>query len=538
MGFVYKARDTLFNNRLVAVKEMRQTGLTPQEVVEAAEQFKQEAMLLASLKHPSLPSIYDHFAATGRWYLVMDFIEGETLADHLNKAPGKALPTSEVLDLGIQLSKVQGYLHTRPTPIIFRDLKPSNIMLTPEGNVYLIDFGIARFFKSGQTTDTYKYGSVGYAAPEQFGKAQTSPQSDIYSLGVILHQMLSGNDPSLSPLPPFQFAPLPSHGQPALTKLAALIKHMLDEDASKRPASMSEVKQTLEWIKNQQPPRFPPPHDPTKPVLPPPNKWKWRTLATVTALLFSIVAGMLLCNVHSSPTPGPDANATASAVAAHDATASVVAANNATATAAVWATAVVKNPDLYPPAGTLALVDPLSQPYEWTAHSDANWGGQCQFVNGMYYQIHQLPSNKFYPCVNDGPNGHDIYSNFAFEVNMTITQGDCGGLTIRDNGDTSNAYVFQVCQNGSYSFDKYVSNSNSTNLKQKNNSPAINQGTGQSNVIAVVANGSTLDLYVNGQKIDSTSDPSYSRGNIGLIAEAISNETTVTYQEAKVWTLS
>src|SRR6266496_1055535 len=198
-GAVYKAEDMRFVNRHVAVKEMRQSGLDPQEVAEAAQQFKREANLLAGLKHPSLPGISDHFSANGRWYLVMDFIEGETLAEHLNKAKGKLLPIPEVIDIGIQLSKVLGYLHRRSTPIIFRDLKPPNVMLTPDGNVYLIDFGIARFFKPGQANDTEAYGTAGYSSPEQYGKAQTTPQSDIYSLGATLHEMLSRNDPSSMP---------------------------------------------------------------------------------------------------------------------------------------------------------------------------------------------------------------------------------------------------------------------------------------------------------------------------------------------------
>ena len=258
MGAVYKAEDRQFGNRLVAVKEMSQTGLDPQEVAEATEQFKQEALLLAGLKHPSLPSIYDHFSENGHWYLVMDFIEGETLAKHLNKARGKVLPVPEILDIGIQLSKVLGYLHTRSTPIIFRDLKPSNVMLTPDGDVYLIDFGIARLFKPGQARDTVAYGSAGYSSPEQYGRAQTAPQSDIYSLGATLHEMLSGNDPSSTP---FRFAPLPSLGQPAMSELAALITRMTDTDPQRRPASMAVVKQKLEQIADQQrhPPVPPPP---------------------------------------------------------------------------------------------------------------------------------------------------------------------------------------------------------------------------------------------------------------------------------------
>jgi serine/threonine protein kinase len=149
MGAVYKASDTQLNGRLVAVKEMSQKGLDPQELAEAAKTFKREAYLLAGLPHhPNLPSIYAHFAEGGRWYLVMDFIPGETLEEYVAKAGGK-LPVEEVLDLGIQLAMVLSYLHSHQPPIIFRDLKPANVMRTPDGHLYLIDFGIARHFKAG-----------------------------------------------------------------------------------------------------------------------------------------------------------------------------------------------------------------------------------------------------------------------------------------------------------------------------------------------------------------------------------------------------
>lgn len=117
---------------------------------------------------------------------------------------------------------------------------------------------------------------------------------------------------------------------------------------------------------------------------------------------------------------------------------------------------------------------------------------------------------------------------------MMITQGDCGGLTIRDDNN-GNHYVFEVCQDGSYAFVKYTDGNGSTVVN--GNSSAINQGTGQTNVIAVVANGSNFDLYVNSQKIKSASNNTYSQGSIGLVAGSASNETTVTYQNARVWTI-
>jgi len=244
MGSVYQAEDTELGNRLVAIKEMSQKGLNQQEADEATNAFKREALLLAGLMHPNLPRIYDHFSEQGRWYLIMDFIEGQTLEDYLTQKGGM-LPLEEVLEYGTQLCNVLHYLHTRQPPIIFRDLKPDNVLRTSDGHLYLIDFGIARHFKPGQARDTIAFGSPGYAAPEQYGKAQTAPSADIYSLGVMLHQMITGEDPTLKP---FFFAPLYMRG-PA--RLQSLLNQMLDMDASKRPEDIALVKQKLQSIAQQ-----------------------------------------------------------------------------------------------------------------------------------------------------------------------------------------------------------------------------------------------------------------------------------------------
>ncbi len=238
---VYQAEDTQLGNRLVAVKEMSARGLTPEEVRGATESFHGEALLLARLSHPNLPRIYEQFEEAGRWYLVMDFIAGETLEDYLEREGG-SLPVKEALQLGLQLTSVLGYLHTRQPPIVFRDLKPSNVMRAPDGQVYLIDFGIARLFKPGQTKDTIAFGSPGYAAPEQYGKAQTTPRSDVFSLGALLHQMLTGIDPSDAP---FRFKPLT---MPRPAGLSVLIERMVALDVEQRPASMELVRDDLEWM--------------------------------------------------------------------------------------------------------------------------------------------------------------------------------------------------------------------------------------------------------------------------------------------------
>jgi eukaryotic-like serine/threonine-protein kinase len=238
---VYKAEDNQFGGRLVAIKAMGIEGLNANEVSEATAAFEREALMLANLVHPNLPAIYDYFYENQHWYLVMSFIEGTTLEEYLRSRGGR-LPVEKVLPIGIQLCTVLGYLHKRQTPIIFRDLKLTNVMRTPERQLYLIDFGVARLFKHGKARDTMALGSPGYAAPEQYGRAQTTPQADIYSLGATLYALLSGVDPSEAP---FSFAPLHI---PAYPDLNTLIMSMVQNNAQKRPSSMSVVKQELQRI--------------------------------------------------------------------------------------------------------------------------------------------------------------------------------------------------------------------------------------------------------------------------------------------------
>jgi len=249
-GAVYFCEDTVFNAAPRVVKEMsiQASGsqpLDPQELQEAIEAFKQEALLLASLAYPNLPRIYDHFEEQQRWYIVMDYIEGQTLETMLETAPAGKLELSLVLPIAKQLCTVLNYLHTRQPPIIFRDLKPANIMITEDEHVYLIDFGIARLFKVGQAKDTTALGTPGYAAPEQFGRAQSTAQTDIYSFGATLHHLLSGRDPSNDP---FQFPPLVLDQYAAGPDLAKLIQRMVAVQKDQRPSSIQEIKQTLQSL--------------------------------------------------------------------------------------------------------------------------------------------------------------------------------------------------------------------------------------------------------------------------------------------------
>ncbi|TYQ16020.1 UNVERIFIED_CONTAM: serine/threonine-protein kinase [Acetivibrio alkalicellulosi] len=163
-----------------------------------------EPNILKKLNHPALPRIFDIFEDEEKFYMIVDYIEGTTLSEEIKKF-GK-FPEEKVLEWAAQICEVLIYLHSfKPNPIIYRDMKPSNIMLTTEGRIKLIDFGIAREFKTSSDIDTVYIGTKGYAAPEQYGIGQTNERTDIYSLGITLYHFLTGIGPNE---PPYQIKPI------------------------------------------------------------------------------------------------------------------------------------------------------------------------------------------------------------------------------------------------------------------------------------------------------------------------------------------
>lgn len=198
-GAVYKATDGRFQGRrIVAIKEMSDEHLSPSDKVQALKDFRQEADLLVQLKHPNLPDVSDFFEERGKAYLVMEFIEGKTL-EKVQADVGHPLDEKLVMGWAAQLCDVLGFLHMQSQPIIFRDMKPSNVIVTKNGQVKLIDFGIARIFKSTSAKDTTSLGSRGYAPLEQYGRGQSDARSDIYALGATLYDLLTNSVPADAP---------------------------------------------------------------------------------------------------------------------------------------------------------------------------------------------------------------------------------------------------------------------------------------------------------------------------------------------------
>ena len=242
MGAVYMVEDARLGNKVWAVKELSTAALpTSEEKEEAIKSFQGEATLLASLNHPNLARVMDYFEDGGKHYLVMDFIDGQTL-DEMIAARSEPFPEGEVRDWAVQICDVLGYLHSQPQPIIFRDLKPGNIMIDQNGQVHLIDFGIARFFKPGKGKDTASFGTTGYAPPEQYGRGQTDARSDIYALGATIHQLVTLRDPGDEP---FKFPPAQKLNPTLSDEIDDLIAKAVAQEPEKRWASTEELAEAL-----------------------------------------------------------------------------------------------------------------------------------------------------------------------------------------------------------------------------------------------------------------------------------------------------
>jgi eukaryotic-like serine/threonine-protein kinase len=280
-------------------------------------------------------------------------------------------------------------------------------------------------------------------------------------------------------------------------------------------------------------------------VPPPPSQRRGnRTglIIGVVVLVLVIIVGGVLAVSHlgtqgsstsATPTVAP-AQAT-EATQAH-ATATAITAVTATAQAQASATAAViaANPNPYTPgSGNLALIDPLndnSKGYAWdaSAHTD----GTCAFSGGSYHSS-TSKTRFFYLCTAETTD----FSNLAFEVEMKVLQGDCGGMVFRADSNSGKMYFFEVCQDGTYLFSRYLDfTGNNVKDLAGGSSAAITTGLNQTNVIAVVAQGSTLSIYVNKQKIASASDSTFSHGQIGLFADSNSHPTEAAFNNVKVWT--
>ena len=241
MSTVYRGRDLRFTKvvRTVAIKEMFDVSTDPTNRQEKFKLFEREASMLATLNHGSIPKIYDFFAQFDRNYLVMEYIEGHNL-EVLLEERGNPMDERDVLEWAIQLCDVLAYLHSqKPHSVIFRDMKPSNVMLSEAGKLRLVDFGIAKVFMDDKKGTMI--GTEGYSPPEQY-KGIALPVGDVYALGATMHQLLTNSDPRLEV--PFTFHErLPRALNPVISvQTEALIMRALEFDAPKRWQTVEDFK--------------------------------------------------------------------------------------------------------------------------------------------------------------------------------------------------------------------------------------------------------------------------------------------------------
>jgi len=244
MAWVYQVEELPpGSGKLWALKELRPQTEDRAEQAVARDLFEQEAMLLRDLDHVNIPRIADFFEENGRACLVMEFIWGESLEKRLESTNAPLLET-DVLKWAIQLCEALHYLHSRKPSIIFRDMKPSNVMVTNTGLVKLIDFGIARTYKKGKKRDTVAMGSENYAAPEQWGKGQTDARSDVYALGATMYHLLANMAPTPAFLPS-EPLPLANYNAALSYKTIAIVEKAMARDRQQRFQSAMEMRQAL-----------------------------------------------------------------------------------------------------------------------------------------------------------------------------------------------------------------------------------------------------------------------------------------------------
>jgi serine/threonine protein kinase len=257
---VYLAHDTYQNNSERAIKEMSESQIEPEKRQQAINDFFREARMLQSLNHPSLAHVFDLFIEEHKYYLVMEFVPGHNLEDELVQYRRHALEWEEVTAWGMALADTLSYLHSRTPPIIYRDLKPANVMLLPDGSVKLIDFGIARQLHPMRMNDTMQLGTDGYAPLEQYS-SRSEPRSDVYALGASLYHLLTGHVPEAAPLrmAGHNLQPIRKSNPRTPEVIERVIFKALSLQPQDRFRTAQEMREGLEWARRQSQSRSTPP---------------------------------------------------------------------------------------------------------------------------------------------------------------------------------------------------------------------------------------------------------------------------------------
>jgi len=574
-GAVYQAEHTGLGGALYAIKELYpDPTATPEQQQAASDQFRLEASILAKLNHATLPKVMDFFSEGNRDYLVMEYVEGETLEEQLtrNRAP---LPEAQVLVWAQELCDVLTYLHTRqPNPVIHRDVKPSNIKITPDGKLKLIDFGIAKLLVAGVgTKGAARAVSPPYSPMEQYGKG-TDARSDIYALGVTLYELLTNRLPPEAPDRASEPVISPLVVNPALTPHAtALVLKAMAEKPAERFQSAAEMKQALTAPTYQQsaPAQQPAPYAPSMPAYAPTPRataatsgfsgWAWLAIVLVVggALLFGVQeisrqqaiqatatseAATAIAMTRATQTAEARASATAQATSTAQARATATAQAQAMATAQARATAT---------AGAQATATRIAQAIEI---AKANATATAQAAQATAIALARSATRVYGP--NDGRLYHvedgyvetraanvdvlNVIAEARFFNPFSTTEGTWDYGFMFRHTDSNQEYRLIVSSSTSWRMllvDGDPDNSDTIDFGDLDNLDISANG---SNHLRLVAKGATLFFFVNGRYI-ATLDISgkTDRGDVhvgtGFYNDDEINGKTTRYEGFTVWSL-
>jgi tRNA A-37 threonylcarbamoyl transferase component Bud32 len=241
MGAIYLADDLRFSQRVAVVKEMLDHFTDPDQRRTATASFDREAEMLANLSHPGIPEVYDRFTEGNRHYLVMEYVDGGDLEQRMMQQDNEPYAEQDVLNWAIQICDILHYLHSHKPPIVYRDMKPANLILNSLGKIYVVDFGIARHFNP--TKKGTMIGTQGYAPAEQY-RGQVEPRSDIYALAATMHHLLTGRDPQAEA--PFTFPSVRELNPQVSAPVDKIITRCLSMEADGRYRDAVELSEVLQ----------------------------------------------------------------------------------------------------------------------------------------------------------------------------------------------------------------------------------------------------------------------------------------------------
>jgi serine/threonine protein kinase len=527
MGAVYRGWDQRLR-RPVALKEMvPQPGIGEKMLEELQQQFEYEAQVLATLSHPNLVRVTDYFTWEGNEYLVMDFIEGESLAGRIERTGPQS--EEQVLLWARQLLDALAYCHGRG--VIHRDIKPHNIVIASDGKPIMVDFGLVKLWDPDdpQTKTVMRgAGTPEYAPPEQYdiGLGHTDPRSDIYSLGATLYHSLTGRIPPTATQrmanPACFLPPRRIRTDLALGTESAVLKAM-EVALHNRFQSAEEMARALEALPARPPTvrldQASPPPPPSGPAVPRRamrgNRRLWVGIAASGALCI-LISAAVLCAVWPRSTPTP----TVSALAETAETATTVLSPTRSPTEEPPPTdtplPVTAEPTVALPPGTLLFEDDFASAASGWEVGDYD-GGSVGYRDGYYYVISARSGGAMWGLA------YQDFTDVVVDVDATMVQGPTGNAgvygvkcRVQPGGTGGDGYALLISSDGTYSIQRVVDGDYQT-LLPWTPSPAIVPGNA-TNHLRAVCDGDRMALFANGEFLGSATDGTFRSGDISLVA--------------------